>query len=953
MPNRSSNLPSTDLRCYYQNVRGLNSKVDYFYSAISDSEFDLISIAETWLTEEVSSSELFQLSVYDVFRCDRKFCQVNKVRGGGVLIAVKNHFKSEILPTCHIFASNCSEIDLLVVKVEIGNHLLHVITVYIPGDIPLETFELFFEYMEQFQFLYNGNTLIFGDFNVPRFVANDSMDSKKSVILNFMNIYNFNQFNNITNYLDRILDLVISDNFCVISHDNDPLVPEDSHHPALDINIKVKTPFSNFKTNINTKVYNFRKADFPSLYNALLETNWDPIVEYNDANTSVENLYQVLNTIFDKYIPLYKNYSHKYPAWFDREIITMVKLKAKHRMKFKKFGNQHDDLEYRKLRTLSKNLINVAYSNYIENAQMSLVNNPKNFWNFVQSKKNSSRIPGEMKYQNNIISSAQGVVDTFAEFFRSVYVQSSKVDRDQKIATMNVSNIILHPVTYDETVCALKKLKNKMTSGSDDIPSFLVNDCAIVLAKPLTTIFNLCLKTNVYPQKWKETRICPIFKSGDKANIENYRSVALLCNFSKAFEIILYQRICPLVVNQISAYQHGFINGRSTTTNLIIMTQYLSEILDRRGQVDVIYTDFSKAFDKIDHGILLGKLRCFGFTVDAIAFLHSYLTNRKLFVAYNGYSSFMFEATSGVPQGSVLGPLLFLLFINDLCESLSCSKLCFADDLKIYSCINTVGDCIFLQSQLNLVYKWCFNNKLNLNISKCKSVSFSRKLCPINFIYEINNEILVSCNSVKDLGIVFDKELSFRLHISSKVAEAMKAYGFIIRNCRNFSNLHCLKTLYYSYVRSKLEYNSIIWNPIYSSHITIIEKVQRKFLKFLSFKIDGIYPANGIENRALCDRFEVKSLELRRTQAGLVFLHKLLHNKVNCMDLLAMLRINVPQHNTRLPKFFNLPLCLTNLMTKSPIYRICTNYNNIHNRCDIFNCSISNLMAITNLYDYS
>lgn len=234
-------------------------------------------------------------------------------------------------------------------------------------------------------------------------------------------------------------------------------------------------------------------------------------------------------------------------------------------------------------------------------------------------------------------------------------------------------------------------------SGLDNIPSFLLRDTACILVKPLKYLFNLILNQSKFPEIWKKSRICPVFKRDDSKNVENYRPISILCNFAKTFEAVLYDRIYNSVKCIISPEQHGFMHKRSTTTNLACFTQYVSQSIDKRGQVDVIYTDFQKAFDQIDHYVLIEKLSRIGFSSKLILLMRSYLFGRNQHVEYLNIKSRQFSPTSGVPQGSNLGPLLFLIFINDLTETISCEKLLFADDMKIFYTINSINDCISLQ----------------------------------------------------------------------------------------------------------------------------------------------------------------------------------------------------------------------------------------------------------------
>jgi Reverse transcriptase (RNA-dependent DNA polymerase). len=272
------------------------------------------------------------------------------------------------------------------------------------------------------------------------------------------------------------------------------------------------------------------------------------------------------------------------------------------------------------------------------------------------------------------------------------------------------------------------------------------------------------------------------------------------------------------------------MEGRSTVTNLVCITQFISEAIDRGSQVDVVYTDFSKAFDRLDHGLLMDKLSAFGLSSDFLELMKSYFTGRTQFVQISGVKSTEFAQTSGVPQGSILGPLLFTLFINDITSQLNVRYLLYADDIKIFSQIDNVFDAINLQRNLDFINSWCIANRLPLNSTKCNVMTFSRRCDQIQYEYSLNGFALQRPDLVKDLGVYFDPKLSFVKHIEIVVMNAYKSLGFIVRNMCNFMKIDTFCLLFNTFVRSKLEYASVVWTPIYATHIISIEKIQRRIL---------------------------------------------------------------------------------------------------------------------------
>ena len=364
--------------------------------------------------------------------------------------------------------------------------------------------------------------------------------------------------------------------------------------------------------------------------------------------------------------------------------------------------------------------------------------------------------------------------------------------------------------------------------------------------------------------------------------------------------------------------------------------QYISSSLDTGHQVDVIYTDLSKAFDSIDHRKLILKLRSFGFNPSFCELISSYLDQRSFYVLYNGFSSISLPCPSGVPQGSILGPLLFIIFINDLLSSTACPILAYADDFKIYSIVKSIQDCFRLQQCLNAINSWCNSNNLTLNTSKCKVVRYNRRLTEIHHTYTIDTTPLEIVPVLKDLGVTFDTALTFKQHITSITTSSLKLWGFIMRTCKDFRNTDSSRALYYSLVRSKLEYASIVWNPYYKVDILCIEKVQRRYLKFMYFKMHGEYPTQGLDYSVLLACTEDHSLHFRRLLHGIKFIYSLLHNKIHCNPLFSLLNFSDRRTSNRKPHMFTNAIARTNILLKSPIVTMCRNINYICNDCDIF-----------------
>lgn len=375
---------------------------------------------------------------------------------------------------------------------------------------------------------------------------------------------------------------------------------------------------------------------------------------------------------------------------------------------------------------------------------------------------------------------------------------------------------------------------------------------------------------------------------------------------------------------------------RSTTTNLCNFSQFVLDALEEKSQVDVIYTDFSKAFDKLSHIILLEKLRAVGFHHDFVCFMESYLINRCMYVSCNNFNSFTFEATSGVPQGSNLGPLIFLIFINDIVSVISYSRiLLFADDVKIFLPIRELEDSLLLQSDLDSLVAWAKDNELKFNVVKCKCVTYHRTLKNVNYCYTMYNEALVRVDCIRDLGVFFDSKMTFNVHIETVVKDAFKLLGFIFRNTREFTSTKPFDTLYNSYVRSKLEYSSVVWSPYYTKFELILERVQFKYLKLKYFMKQGVY-VNTLSYVELMVMYDCDSLKFRRIRAQQVYLHKLLNSQVDDCYFLFRVPFAVPHLSTRQNVAFYVETPRTNAIIRSPLYSMCMNHNRFMNDLDLF-----------------
>lgn len=936
-----------NLSIYYQNTRGLRSKTVDVLNASAVCEADIVVFTETWLNDSICNGELF-ISKYLTFRSDRDFARTGTARGGGVLTAVDNKYTATEVKIPSLRSSVSYLIDILVVRIAFGGAELYIISLYIPPNTPYQDYDAVLDLLSSLPYVLDGSAIVLGDFNIPQYTLHidENFTNRQIFSFNaFLSITKYSQHNFNRNRNNRILDLILCRRACIVGIADETFVPEDLHHPALHIEVSLGLSKNNGKikcsANASCLSYNFRRADYPQLYSALLNTDWGYLDSCTDVSDSCNYFYNELYSVLDRFVP--KSNGTKmtsYPAWFNGSIIRNLRSKSAYWRRYKKHGDLNAYAEFSRLRTYIKKETDDAYKSYISRIESSIKHDPAKLWSYVRETKGSGGFPSEMSYDNEKLDSFQDISDAFACYFsQSFCSQSSVSDKSTSSHKGQGSNIDILEISEDSVKKALSRAKNKFTAGPDLIPAFLLRDCASVFTSPLTKLFNLCLKTCSFPHIWKYTKVCPVYKKGEKSNIKNYRPISIFSNFAKTFEMIIYDTIYTDIKQYISCFQHGFVRDRSTVTNLMSITQSIAENIDNGAQVDVLYMDLSKAFDRIDHNLLLSKLENVGFSKHLLIFLKSYLSGRYQFVQVNGVRSANFLSTSGVPQGSILGPLLFVVFINDVVDTLGVDCLLYADDLKIFLPVTSLQDCHRLQEELDRVYDWCTENKLAINISKCQVMSYTTKQHFINFDYSLDNTVLSRPTTLHDLGVIFDAKLSFVPHIEHVVNEACRLYGYIVRSCRDFSNIDTLRLLYCTYIRSKLEYSSAVWYPGYLTHRELLESVQRRFLKFLSFKADGVYPPVGFPNNKLLQRFALSSLNDRHDCSLQVFLYKLINNEIDSPTLLAKLNFLVPRSGSRHSNTFYLPTPHTNVLKFSPVYTMCETYNMINSKYDLFSCT--------------
>ena len=411
----------------------------------------------------------------------------------------------------------------------------------------------------------------------------------------------------------------------------------------------------------------------------------------------------------------------------------------------------------------------------------------------------------------------------------------------------------------------------------------VLKECKTELSSPLCKIFNNSLKSRYVPAAWKLADVVPIYKKGDRIKMSNYRPISLTSTVGKILETIIAYKIREHLEreNLIKLSQHGFRKGFSCLTNLLSFYSEIFEAVDSGEGYDTIYLDLSKAFDKVPHRRLIKKLEAHGIGGDVKGWIEDWLSDRKQRVCINGEKSDWGTVTSGVPQGSVLGPLLFIIYLNDMDQNISSSLSKFADDTKLGRIIGGPQDSQVLQNDLNKLYEWTVKWQMEFNVDKCKVLNMGdNNVCSS---YKLNNIDIGSSPCEKDLGVLVSTSLKPRQNCIAVRNKANRILGFISRSVSNRTGKVILK-LYLALVRPHLDYAVQFWSPYYRMDIESLERVQRKMTKMI----------HDIRNLSYEDRLKklnLHSLERRRVRGDMIEVYKWFKG-INKGDINKVLRIH-------------------------------------------------------------
>ena len=565
--------------------------------------------------------------------------------------------------------------------------------------------------------------------------------------------------------------------------------------------------------------------------------------------------------------------------WLNRDI---KKLCAKKRRAYTKAknGSAHHRAKFKELQNKTRDALKKAHWGYVNNMLKDGLDkgDSKSFWRYIKAQKQDSQGVAPLRSGSKLLADSKSKAEALSAQFSSVFTRDTEETKDVRLEGPSYPHISSLKITETGVERLLANLNPSKASGPDQVPGRILKTLSNELAPVLTHIFRQSLSEGKVPRDWSTALITPVFKKGTRSDPANYRPVSLTCIACKLMEHI----ICTHVRGHLDLHgiltpsNHGFRARHSCETQLLLTSHDLICHRETSKQVDVAILDFSKAFDTVPHKRLLGKLEHYGISGDIHSWIQSFLVGRTQSVVVDGERSKDETVISGVPQGTVLGPLLFLLHINDLPSVVHPGTSCrlFADDCLLYRPINSREDQLALQGDLKKLEGWADSWGMRFNASKCYIMTIHRGQSRISHMYELCGTFLGSVTEEKYLGVLISHDLSWSPHIAKLATTAHQKLGFLIRNLRGCPN-ELKKTAYMTVVRSSLDYASTIWDPNLNKDKLALEKIQRKAARWITGNHQRVASVTN-----MLTSLGLESLEERRRASRLVLLYKILHEEV-------------------------------------------------------------------------
>ena len=634
-------------------------------------------------------------------------------------------------------------------------------------------------------------------------------------------------------------------------------------------------------------IWRYKLADFDRANVLLADLDLDSILESGNMNLCWLRWKNAFMKIMRICVPSATLPDISRPPWLTKVILQAIRKRNLFFKRAKGFRQGYYFRRYKIWRSKVTNLLRTSKRAFFRKIDPR---SPREFWKMVKrvSLKKSS-IP-TLVSGTLVVSDDVGKANMLNSHFTSNF--------NTAFPPLQCSHMTLPEHIPDDLLCteeevlgALSSLDTSKASGPDGLSPTMLKATAAGIAPALTRLFNMSLLTGCLPADWKVAWVTPVPKSAKKSDPSQYRPISLLSVASKVLEKHVKDLIMVNLAENsvITPFQWGFLEGRSTTGALLEAVDRWHRFLERKSEVCVVFLDLSKAFDRVPHAPLLDKLRDLDLDPYLVRWLGNYLQDRRQNVVVGGILSVQSLVLSGVPQGSVLGPLLFLLYINDVASVVTCGNFMslFADDIVLFRELSSLLDCVQVQLLLDNVSSWFANNHMSFNVSKCKYMVISRRRAHQLTLstLSLNGVDLERVSVFKYLGVWLSSDLSWTHHVDQITLRASKHLGIVYRTFYSHASSAVFLQLYISFVRPFLEYAAPVWDPHHSTLIDKIEKVQRFALRMASKQWNSDYAT-------LLAWSGLPTLQSRRRVLSLCFfaqsIHGVVHSTLPSLQLRSM-----------------------------------------------------------------
>ena len=833
------------------NIASLSAHIDELKNLLNflDHPFDIIGISESKIRENVEPTTNLGLSGYNL-----EFTPTES-HFGGVVLFIKKGIDYKKRDDLSKSIRNISESIFVELASRVGKKLI-VGCIYRHHTPILDFTDTFLQGTLEKINKERKNCILLGDFNVDLLKFDTHSETRDYYDLLSANGFRplILQPTRLSSKSASLIDNIFINDIETYSNGGNITTSISDHFPQFCLLDIFENKYFKKEVKYGRSYKHFNQNEFE---NELKKINWNRILQGKNSEEALEFFFKTIERLLDEMAPICR-LSKKEIDLLKRPWITFGLLKSINERDsiYKKIAKEKDPVvkeelskSYKTKRNLIKILTRKAkrdyYTTFFEENRTDIKKTWEGIRNIVNINKKSRVSPTILNYKNEIKSNKMDMAESFNDFFVNIgngieeKIPKSNTNFGTFLGQPNTFNFNINLVDTTEVVSMIEKLKTSKACGPNSIPSKILKSNVKILAEPLNYLLNLSLTQGNFPRFLKKADVCPIYKKNDKSKCENYRPISLLSNLSKLYERAMHSRIYEFLdnTNVFYKFQFGFRKQYSTNHALLSITEGIRENLDTKKFGCGVFIDLEKAFDTVNHEILLSKLEHYGIRGVANEWFRSYLTSRSQRVKLDGETSNYLGINCGVPQGSILGPLLFLIYINDMYKAVKHSSIHhFADDTNLL-CSDKNPEILKkkMNEDLKLIFEWLCANRLSLNVDKTEFIVFKPPKMSLNsrFILKLNGKTLFESSKIKYLGIIMDDRLTWKHHIFELRKKINRSIG-IIYKMKNLSPLPVLLSLYYSLVHSHLNYGICVWGNATKHELSKIFLAQKKVVRIIS-----------------------------------------------------------------------------------------------------------------------